>query len=590
MFIRLFSSKQRTVSCLLFSSLLLSLPSLSGQEDLSHRKSDLVVDVSSLSGAPLSGATVEVEMLNHAFRFGCAVEYRHIEETQWDYDEWTAETFSQYCNSLTYGNIMKWSYYEDRTEQQMLDILRTAQSFKGFNGPDQMRVRGHGTLWGSAYQVPNDVKNSEDAQYVHDRVIEHVEAYHTTFKDQGIDNFDLYNEPTHERAEIIDKIIGTNATLEEEAEEIASWFKKAKEADPNAVLYINDYNMLNNSWTSNDADIKAYKALIDAVRDAGGDVGGIGLQAHMGNWVSKADIVRRLDLLSEPMAPTANHPEGLPGLPIEITELDIGTGIGDSRGEEGEAELARAVLEAAFEHPAVQGVTIWGMNDAFHWRDNGMLFDDLDEDGETRVEPVLKATGQVWVDLVKNVWWEDHSGSTDSSGEYLANTFKGTHRVKVTFNGQVQEKIIHLDDNQMVTFAFEAEPSDASNYDDWESYVTWGAAASAREEDPDGDGLNNLEEYLYGTDPLAMDATPSISLVNDGAGGHALLFALRSFMEDIDVYLESSTTLAPESWTSELLDLDSLTSESVENLLLYTRDLGVMPNRAFYRLKLVEVE
>jgi len=587
------SSSFGRISNYLTAGLLLAMPCslINAQADLSHRKSDLQVQVRSTTGnVAIPNADVEIEMLNHSFRFGCAVELRHIDPHYNDYDQWTVDTLPQYCNSITYGNVMKWTYFESRTEQERLAMVDLAQSLKGFNSPDDMRMRGHVAIWGAEYQIPNDVKNSTDPEYVHDRIIEHITQYFTTYKDKGIDNYDLYNEHFHEREFIIEKILGENPSMEEEAAEVATWFQAAKQADPDAVLFLNDYNMLNNSWTPNDGDVHKYKEFVDAIRDAGGDVDGIGLQAHMGNWVSREDIVRRLEILAAPMAPTANHPEGLPGLPIEITELDIGTGIGDSRGEEGEAEIARAVIEASFENPSVIGVTIWGMNDAFHWRDNGMLFNDLDDSGVRIDNPVLKATGEVWADLVQNQWWEDHSGSSNASGDYTANTFKGTHRVTVTYNGETKEKIVHLDDNQAVTFTFAATPADASTYADWIALTDWGQAASGRTDDPDNDGRINAEEYFYGTDPLATDAAPSPFIVRDENGGHEFILPMRALSEDITVQLLKSTTLAPNSWTASPINLSELDYEDLGEVRHFEIPLGSLTARNFYQVTLSDGE
>src|SRR5690606_24197012 len=186
--------------------------------------------------------------------------------------------------------------FEDRTPETMLDIVENALSYNGFGGPDKMRLRGHTTIWGAEYQIPQDVRTSSDGAYIHDRIIGHVSDYHTTFKDAGIDNFDLYNEHFHVPALLIDKIVPSKE-LAAQAAEVATWFNAAKEADPDAVLYINDYNMLNADWVPNDGAVRQYKTFVDAVRDAGGQIDGIGLQAHMDRpTTTKADITRRLDI------------------------------------------------------------------------------------------------------------------------------------------------------------------------------------------------------------------------------------------------------------------------------------------------------
>ncbi len=520
----------------------LSLVSLAHTADISHRKADLKVQVQSLSGTPLEGATVEVEMLNHAFRFGCATEYEVIKQDKSRYNSTIVANLQKYFNSVTYGNFMKWGYFEGQDDATRMDIATYPQSaFKAFDGTDPFRLRGHATIWGASYQVPSDVKNSNDGTFVHDRVLEHIEAFHNFLKDAGIDNFDLYNEPLHERAEIIEKILPQGSTIQTEAAEIAQWFNKAKEADPKAVLFINDYNILNATWVPNFGEARRYKEFIDAVRDAGGQIDGIGLQAHMGGVIPKEDLTAIIDILAAPMDPTDNYPNGLPGLRIEVTEYDI-TEANGFPSEADQADLTRNMLEAFFEHPAVDGITIWGMNDSMHWRDNAILFDDSDPDNW-----VVKQSGQVYVDKVLGEWWEDHAGSSSANGDYTANTFKGTHRVTVTYNGETKEQIVALSEDGTATFEFVATAADAATYDAWSDFIAWDSADSNRAADPDGDGRDNLQEYLTGTDPLSHDRprTPPTVSQTDGS---ALNIDFLSRAQGVSILIEYSDDLS--TWTN----------------------------------------
>lgn len=53
----------------------------------------------------------------------------------------------------------------------------------------------------------------------------------------------------------------------------------------------------------------------------------------------------------------------------------------------------------------------------------------------------------------------------------------------------------------------------AADYDAWASGIEWGDAASGRDDDPDGDGLTNFEEFLAGTDPLSANSVLRISSI-----------------------------------------------------------------------------
>ncbi|MDQ8202953.1 endo-1,4-beta-xylanase [Pelagicoccus sp. SDUM812003] len=531
--------------------------SLSAQ-DISHRKADLTVQVQTGSGTPLEGATVEIEMLNHAFRFGCAVEYDDINPSSNDYDEFTVTQLQKYFNSTTYGNIMKWTYYEARTDEVNQALAALPQTFNAFDGPDNLRLRGHVTVWGAEYQVPDRVRSSDDGAYISEQILNHVFDYHTTFKDSGIDNYDLYNEHFNVPELLIDKIASPD-DMAAQAAEVARWFNKAKEADPNAILFINDFNILND-WSNTDNQVKAYKAFIDAVRDAGGQMDGIGLQAHIDHPnISREVITRRLDLLAADMAPTENHPNGLPGLRIEITELDMAVKNEIHNASwvpwtnatmEEQVAQTDAVMSAAFEHPSVDGITIWGLDDFRHWRGNAIMYDNLAEGSTDRnrihQEPVLKETGQLYIDRVLGDWWEDHSGSSSANGDYTANTFKGTHRITVTFDGETKEQIVSLDDAQTLTVTFAAEAADATTYDAWVDFIEWDFADTARTADPDQDGRNNLQEYLTGTDPLAIDSTARYPIIRQ-SDGSPLTLTFPSRAQGVEVLIEYSPDM--QTWT-----------------------------------------
>ncbi len=436
-------------------------------QDLSHRQSTLQVTVNTPDLRPLPGATVKVEMLDPAFRFGTAVVYGELYTGNAEYDVRGLDALQTYFNSLTFGNYMKWTYTENRAAAATLATVSDAMALKPFNyaGAD-FRMRGHVTVWGAEYQLPTDLRAMTDPEELKTRIRNHVTDYHTLFKDAGIGTFDLYNEHFHERDYLMTKLVpgSTISTLmAEQAAEAAEWFKRAAAADPSAVLYINEYNILN-FWQENDADVIAYKTFVDAIRDAGGPVHGIGLQAHIDRMISKEQIKRRLDILAAPMAATTNHPEGLPGLRLEVTELDINTrswAWADATPAE-QAEVVTNILESSFEHPAVDGVTIWGMRDSIHWRDNAVLFDDTDD-----ANWVIKPSGQVWIDRVKGTWWTDLNGMADSTGVYQGTVFKGTHRITVTYGGETQTFVQNLSEDTAMIVMFDDSPPDTSN-----SYLT----------------------------------------------------------------------------------------------------------------------
>ncbi|MCF3649484.1 endo-1,4-beta-xylanase [Synoicihabitans lomoniglobus] len=512
---------------------------------LEHRQSAYTVQVQNPGGTPLAGATVRVEMMNPAFRFGTAIVFGELYAGQSEYDVKGIDALQNYFNSVTFGNYMKWSYIEGRSDAATLSTINDVHALNAFGSGDDMRLRGHVTVWGAQYQLPADLRAMTDPAAVQTRIRNHVTDYHTLFKDAGVDNFDLYNEHFHEREFIIEKAVPSGG-LADEAAEVAEWFKAAKAADPEAVLFINEYNILN-FWQENDSDVIAYKTFVDAVRDAGGPVDGIGLQAHMDRLTTKAQALRRFSILSAPMAPTANHPEGLPGLRLEVTELDINTQGWTSATPAQQAEVTANVLDASFEHPAVDGVTIWGMRDSIHWRDNSILFDDSDPDNW-----VVKPSGQAWIDRVKGTWWTDIGGLSGSTGRYTGTVFKGKHRITVSYLGETKEYIRDITADGNLTVEFDAEPIDTS-----------------------ASFLSNLSVRA----PLDADQTLSLGFVVDGgsksvltrvAGPALASFGITNFMPDPQLEIrQGETVIATNN------DWDAATvSATADGLGAFTMDPG----------------
>ena len=500
-------------------------------QDLTHRQSTLTVQVTNQAKAPLPGATVTVEMLNHDFRFGTAIVQGELYAGNAEYSLKGLEALQTYFNSITFGNYMKWTYTEGRPYSTTRQTISDALALKAFGSERDFRVRGHVTIWGASYQLPTDLRAMTDAAQVKMRIRNHVTDYHTGLKGSGVDVYDLYNEHFHERQYIMDKAV-PGGSVAEQAAEAAEWFKLAAAADPEAQLYINEYNILN-FWQENDADVVAYKTFVDAVRDAGGPVHGIGLQAHMDRMITKAQIKRRLDLLAAPMAPTTNHPNGLPGVRLEVTELDINTQQWAGATPAQQAEVTANVLEGAFEHPSVDGVTMWGMRDSIHWRDNAILFDDSDS-----ANWVIKPSGQAWIDRVKGTWWTSLSGLASSLGTFTGKVFKGQHRITVSYNGVTQTFVRSLAADETLAVEFDTTPPDTS-----QSY------------------LSNLSVRA----PLEAGKTLSLGFVVDGGSKSVLTrvagptlsgFGITDFMPDPRLAVQKGSTVVAsnDNWSAVAIE------------------------------------
>lgn len=151
-------------------------------------------------------------------------------------------------------------------------------------------------------------------------------------------------------------------------------FKYAKAADPNAMLFINEYNL-----ESSTAKLDSLIAYVKELQAKGAPIDGIGTQMHISINASYTGI----DAAFQKLAAT--------GLKIRISELDVRVNPSDKQGFTPipttlayQAAMYNYVISSYMKYvPAAQrhGVTIWGVADQDSWIrasqkkvDNPLLF------------------------------------------------------------------------------------------------------------------------------------------------------------------------------------------------------------------------
>jgi endo-1,4-beta-xylanase len=171
-------------------------------------------------------------------------------------------------------------------------------------------------------------------------------------------------------------------------------FHVAHEADPDAVLLINDFGFETGDGTSSAADRRG--VALDVVDDLLGKdvpVHAFGIQAHLtaGGFDERFDPSAYRAFLGEVAAR---------GLKILITELDVlddGEPPAIGPRDRAVADTYRRYLDAALEEPAVAALSTFGLSDRYTWleedfpREDGAARRPLAFDDELRPKPAFEA-------------------------------------------------------------------------------------------------------------------------------------------------------------------------------------------------------
>jgi endo-1,4-beta-xylanase len=250
--------------------------------------------------------------------------------------------FTAYWNQVTPENAGKWGSVEGVRDSMNWNELDGAYALARANG---FPFRLHTLIWGN--QQPAWIESLPTAEQ-RQEIEEWFAALAARYPD--IDHIDVVNEPLHDPPDgpgdgnYINALGGSGATG---WDWVLEAFRLARAHFPHAKLGLNEFSVTNNT-----ADMTRY---LDIVRllQAENLIDTIGVQGHA--FSTRPNIPMQTHLANLDLAATT-------GLPIYVTELDID-------GPTDEVQLAdyQRIFPVFWNHPAVQGITLWGYRPG-HWR------------------------------------------------------------------------------------------------------------------------------------------------------------------------------------------------------------------------------
>lgn len=336
------------------------------------------------------GAAVRVTQLAHEFWFGTTLNWSRADDPDRREDfERYLQTIRENFNAGVHENALKWHQVEktpgepDYTEADR--VLDWCEKHK-------IAMRGHCIFWAAERYVPAWVKELSDEELR--RAIERRARDVTRHYRKRIVEYDVNNEMIHNRW--FRQRLGDEIAVE--------MFRWAKEEDPAARLFLNEFDILTGR------KIDEYCRLIEWLLSREAPVGGIGCQAHTFDegGIDPETVQRCLDRLAQY------------DLPIRITEY--GYGVKDTEDEQTQADALRGFYRTCFAHPAVEGILMWGFWRGRHWQKHHAI---LREDWS------LTPAAEAYRQLVFRDWWTRWEGKADKKGVCDVPAFFGRHRVEV---------------------------------------------------------------------------------------------------------------------------------------------------------------
>lgn len=367
------------------------------------------------------GDKVTVEQLSHEFWFGCAISNGMVG------DRWSESDIKQYkekfllnFNSAVTENAVKWPDMEREKGKVNYSVVDEILKWTEENN---IPLRGHNLFWGIPQFVQPWVKDLDDVE-LRQTLQRRGESVTSRYKGRFAE-YDLNNEMIH--GNYYEDRLGPEITRL-----MAEW---AHNGDPDAKLYVNDYDIL----TGNMLD--KYMAHIRKLLSQGVPVAGIGAQGHLhAETFDRNELRRALDSLYIFRLPVRITEFNMPGQRSKYYREKI-----TAMTPEEETLKAKELTDyyrICFAHPAVKGILMWGFWEGANWIPVSSLY---------KKDWTPTPAAEAYRNLIFKEWWTNVSGTAGKDGIFSAGAFFGSY--KVTVNG-VSRDVVLEGKNRSLTVNF----------------------------------------------------------------------------------------------------------------------------------------
>jgi GH35 family endo-1,4-beta-xylanase len=351
------------------------------------------------------GAKVSVEQIRHEFWFGATLPGSIFtgQASPEDIARFKA-IFTSHFNAGVIEGDFKWHAMERERGRVNYSIVDSMLAWADQQG---IPLRGHCIFWGVPDRVQNWLKELPDDQM---RMAMEQRARSIGARYRGrFAEYDLNNEMIH--ANYYEQRLGP-----EFIKQMAQW---VKEGDPDARLFVNDYDILTGKRLDD------YVKHIQKLQAMGVPIAGIGVQGHLhGDSFDAVALQNALDELARFNLPIRVTEFNFPGQRSKYYTTDRQAKLSPEE-EQAKAAALKQYFRICFAHPAVTGIMMWGFWEGANWIPQSSLY---------RRDWTPTPAAEAYRDLVLKQWWTRWSGQANADGYAILRSFFGKHRV--TVNGK----------------------------------------------------------------------------------------------------------------------------------------------------------
>lgn len=368
------------------------------------RKSDFQLQILK-KGKPIANKTLSIELVEHDFPFGAAVEAKQIVDNTKYYNK-----FKKAFNHVVLANALKikaWRWEQKRPiTLKALDMLND----------DGYSVKGHVLIWpGFNYLTPVFKEKKDNPEAIIKLMADHVNTILEVTKGKVM-LWDVVNEAYTNQD--LQTITGSEEILYD-------GFRTLKAKQPNVLAYTNEYGIISKGGLDSNKQQWYYDFVKRIDENTNGQIDGIGIQCHIGSDLTPPERVLKL----------LNFYATL-GKKISISEFTM-----DIQEPEIREQYTKDFMIAAFSHPNVSEFLFWGF-----------VEDERKKVDIYKKDWTIGAMGKAYFSLVHDTWKTNLVAETNDQGTVNGRGFYGTYKYTFVEDGKVVSGTFRLKPNQTQVF------------------------------------------------------------------------------------------------------------------------------------------